>query len=451
MKNAVKMLIALPFIFWAMGCKKDDPTLGDPPTEADAQFTYAVSAESDNIINFTASNSSLTAKWDFGNGTTAEGTTVTGTFPNAGTYTVTLTVYNSGGSASSSQSITIENDDPTLLNDPIYTYLTGGAAGDGYKIWVIDSTRATHFGVGPNPVGAAGNYPEWWAAGKNEKAGAGLYDDRFKFTLQGFGFDQIVNGKVYLNAEQAANFAGAEETNVGDYNAPYDDQLGETWTIVQGDDTTLTVSNNSFIGYYTGVNTYQIININENEISLRYLDAANDQLSWYLRLVPIDYPTDTTGNGGGGGGNAYALPIDFESLEPEFTTFGNSTYQIIDNPDASGINTSNRVLETVHGSETWAGLFVDLDAKLDFTNDSLIVIKVWAPTTGAFRVKIENQGNTNQFEERDAQVSVANEWTEIHVSFSGVAADAFDRLVIFPGWDVPNAGTFYVDDLEQKN
>jgi len=61
MKNAARLLIALPFIFWVMGCKKDDPTLGDPPTTADAAFTYAASATSDNIIVFTATNSDLTA------------------------------------------------------------------------------------------------------------------------------------------------------------------------------------------------------------------------------------------------------------------------------------------------------------------------------------------------------------------------------------------------------
>jgi hypothetical protein len=32
---------------------------------------------------------------------------------------------------------------------------------------------------------------------------------------------------------------------------------------------------------------------------------------------------------------------------------------------------------------------------------------------------------------------------------TGTAAD-FDRLVIFPGWGVANAGTFYIDDIKQQ-
>jgi len=448
MKNAARLLIALPFIFWVMGCKKDDPTLGEPPTTADAAFTYAASATSDNIIVFTATNSDLTAKWDFGNGTTGEGTTATATYPNAGTYTVVLTVFNTGGSASSQQSIVIAQDDPTLLDDPIYTMLTGGAS-VGAKTWVIDSTRDAHFGVGPNPIGAAGYYPEYYAATKLEKTGAGFYDDQFVFTLAGFGFDQLTNGSVYINSNQAPNFPDATETNVGDFEAPYADQTGENWTLVQGADTTLTVSGNSFLGYYTGVNTYRIVRISENELFLRYEDAASPDLAWYIRLVPSDYPVDTTGNGGTGGGDKYSLPLDFESDEPVFTTFGNSTYGYIANPDASGINTSSTVLETVHGSETWAGLFVDLENPLDFSTDTIISLKVWAPATGAFRFKIENSANTNEFVEVDAQVTTANAWQEISVSFSG-AANVFDRLVIFPGWDVANAGTFYIDDIVQQ-
>lgn len=446
MKRVFAILLALP-ILATVGCKKTpEPTLPDPPTAADAAFTYAASATSENIINFTATNADLTAKWDFGNGTTGEGTVVSATYPNAGTYTVTLTVFNSGGSASSSQDIVIANTDPTLLDDPIYNILTGGIS-VGSKTWVIDSTRAAHFGVGPNPIGAAGNYPEWYAAGPIEKAGAGLYNDQYTFHLEGFKFDMETNGDIYLNTEQAANFPDAFQSNVGDYTSPYAARMGENWTITVGDDTTLTVSGDAFIGYYTGVNTYQIINLNENEISLRYLDAANDGLAWYIRLVPVDYPTEDPG---GGGGDTYSLPIDFETVEPTFTTFGNSTYQIINNPDASGINTSNRVLETVHGNETWAGLFVDIDGKLDFSTNTLISVKVWAPDTGTFRFKIENSANTNEFVEIDASVTQSNTWVEVSADFAGAAANTFDRVVLFPGWNVANAGTFYLDDIEQK-
>ena len=155
-------LVALALLV-SVGCKKE-PSLGDPPTAEDAEFTFMPSATNPNVIDFTANNTTLQANWDFGNGTTGEGTNVSSSYPFAGTYTVTLTVQNSGGSASSSQQIVIAQDDPSLLSSPIYALLTGGSS----KTWAVDSVRPGHMGVGPNPSGAAGDYPEWWAAGSTE-------------------------------------------------------------------------------------------------------------------------------------------------------------------------------------------------------------------------------------------------------------------------------------------
>jgi hypothetical protein len=225
--------------------------------------------------------------------------------------------------------------------------------------------------------------------------------------------------------------------------------MNETWTLKMDTDTTLTVSGKSFIGYYAGSQTYKVVSISENELFLRYVDGGNDGLAWYIRLVPDDYPV----NGGGGGGNdpTFELPIDFESVEPEFTVFGNSTYSIVDNANKGGINTSNRVLETVHGNETWAGLFVNLKNKLDFSGSAkTISVKVFAPATGVMRIKLENSANTAEFIEKDVNVTAANQWVEVSIDFSDATAGVFDRLVLFPGWDVADAGTFYLDDIAQK-
>ncbi|MBM3937365.1 MAG: PKD domain-containing protein [Sphingomonadales bacterium] len=443
MKTIKLLFLGVMGAFALSGCE-DEPSLGTAPTTADAEFTYTPTAANPNVIEFDAKNKNLIAKWDFGNGTKAEGPTVQGSFPLKGTYVVTLTVFNSGGSASTSQTITIAQDDATLLNNPLYTILTGGNAGKGYKTWVIDSTRDGHFGVGPNPVGAAGNYPEWWAAKKNDKSNTGLYNDQFVFRLKGFGFDQMTKGDVYVNSAQAANFPGATLNVKTDYTAPYADQTNQNWTLTLGADTTLTVSGKSFIGYYTGVNTYKVVRMSENELFLRYVDAANSQLAWYIRLVPDTYPVDN------GTDPTYTLPVDFENVEPKLTTFGGSTTAVISNPKSSGINTSSKVLETVHGNETWAGFFINLTNKLDFSSSKTISVKVYAPATGVLRMKLENGDNTAEFVEKDVDVTVANQWVEVSIDFSDAAAGKYNRLVLFPGWSVANAGTFYVDDIKQK-
>jgi PKD repeat protein len=142
--KVLAFVIGVGFLGGLNSCKDDEPTLTDPPSMADAQFTYTTSPSSDNVLMLTASNSNMTNQWDFGNGLTGEGYEVTAEYPFAGEYTITLTVYNAGGSNSSSQVITIDQDDPGLLDNPLFDLLTGGSAGPGYKTWAVDSASDGH-------------------------------------------------------------------------------------------------------------------------------------------------------------------------------------------------------------------------------------------------------------------------------------------------------------------
>lgn len=437
--------LGLGLMVIATGCSDDDdePTLGQPPTQADAAFTYQASANSDNVIEFTATNSSLAASWDFGNGSTGTGTNVSATYPFAGDYDVTLTVQNSGGTASSTQTITIAQDDPSFINNPLYTILTGGSS----KTWAVDSASAAHFGVGPDPIGAAGRYPEWYAAAANEKAGADMYNDRYTFHLTGFGFDQVTGGGVYVNAAHAGDppYDDTTASPVADFIAALPDQLGETWTLTEGSDTTLTVTGNSMIGYWAGTRTYTVVSLEENELWLSFVDtkASNPGLTWYIRLVPEGF------NSNPNPAVKPDLPLDFESVQPTWTTFEGNAYQYIANPDASGINTSATVMEVTHGFQTFSGQLVDLNTKLDFSTMTSIKIKVWSSDTATFRLKLEDSSNSSSFTEVDASITQSNTWEELTFDFTGAPAD-YDRMVIFPGWGTTTSDIYYIDDITQQ-
>jgi PKD repeat protein len=454
MKKTTLLFLSLALILGISSCKEDDtPVLGAAPTEADAAFTYAPTPANANIINYTATNAGFTYSWNFDNGTNAATKEATAEYPNKGTYTVTLTVFNSGGSASSSQDIIIADDDASLLNNPLYTLLTGGTAGSGSKTWVIDSTRQAHLGVGP----VAGTWPEWWDADPGAKANSGLYSDKYTFSLSGFGFDHVTNGLVFVKTGSQGQFPGSYE-NSDDWSAPFADQLGETWTIIEGDeDTTISLSGKGFLGMYTGVREYKIVTLSENELTVRYVDVADPTTAWYLRLVPEDFPVD---GGGGGGGqdpintSMLALPFNFETgaLDmDQWEAFGGSTIEIIDNPNSGGINTSNKIVQTIHGDQTWAGIAVTLKDALDFTSgNSTIAVKVFAPATGEFRIKIEDFKTGEIIIEKDVAVTKANEWEEISIDFGEAAIGTYDKVAFFPGWGIANAGTFLVDDISQK-
>jgi hypothetical protein len=194
---------------------------------------------------------------------------------------VSLTIFAKGGSVSSSQDIVIAQDDLSVLNNPIYGQLTGGTSGPGFKTWYIDSLVSGHMGVGPDPESALGAVPEWWSAGAEEKPLTGLYSDRYTFHLNGFGFDMIPNGSVYVHNTLAGSFPGSYQ-NLGDFTAPYADQIGESWTLNESDNS-ITVSNNAHIGFFTGVREYRILDISDTTMSIQYGHHEGGFL-WYAKL-----------------------------------------------------------------------------------------------------------------------------------------------------------------------
>jgi hypothetical protein len=173
--------------------------------------------------------------------------------------------------------------------------------------------------------------------------------------------------------------------------------------------------------------------------------------------VPVDFPVAGGGGGGGGGPEStstLSLPFDFESgtLDlDQWEAFGGSNIEIIDNSESGGINTSSKVVQTVHGDQPWAGIAVTLKDKLDFTSGkSTLSVKVFAPATGDFRMKIEDFETGKVFIEKDVMVTKANEWQEISIDFGEAAIGTYNKIAFFPGWNIANSGTFLVDDISQK-
>lgn len=73
--------------------------------------------------------------------------------------------------------------------------LLAGADGKG-KVWVMDSEAKGHLGCGSSIATPT----EWWAAGANEKADFGMYDDAITFTPDGkYIYDSGEDGKMYIN------------------------------------------------------------------------------------------------------------------------------------------------------------------------------------------------------------------------------------------------------------
>lgn len=442
--NKIAKYLFLWLFFIAFSCQEETFELGTAPAASDATFTFAPSAQGANYLTFTNSNAKAFMKvWDFGNGSSAKESIPTAYFPFAGEYTVTLTVYTSGGSVSASQVVKVAANDPKICSNEKLVLLTGGCNAINGKTWVIDKGRPGHFGVGP----AAETSPIWYAAQANEKEGGGMYDDEFTFFLNKSQFIQKTNGNIFVNPAHGSAFAGATASPVGDLIAPYNAPANINYTLTTdaSGKTFLNLTNRGFIGYYTGVSSYEILSMNENEMFIKFKDAANGDLAWFHRLIrkgftpaPPPAPKSAT------------LPVDFEKDAVPFESFGGSNFEQVDNPNRSGINTSAKVGKTVKGNEVWAGNVVTLAQRIDFSKGTSFRMKVFSPVRGVARFKIEKAGDAATFKEVDAQITQINTWEELVFDFGASPSDTYSIVAVF--FDFGKAGngnTFLFDDIVQ--
>jgi len=149
------------------------------------------------------------------------------------------------------------------------------------------------------------------------------------------------------------------------------------------------------------------------------------------------------------------LPIDFESftINYAFVDFGGVASSVIDNPDASGINTSAKVAQSVKpaGAETWGGTILTLENPIDFSVKKSFKVKVWSPKAGAVvKLKVENLADGNISAEVDATTTVASAWEELSFDFSAIDINnEYQKVVLF--FDFGNVGDdaiYYFDDIK---
>jgi PKD domain len=163
------------------------------------------------------------------------------------------------------------------------------------------------------------------------------------------------------------------------------------------------------------------------------------------------------------------MPLDFESstLTYSWVGFGGSTSaQVIDNPNKTGVNTSNKVvsIQKTADAPSWAGASLALTAPIDLTKGTKIKVTVWSPKVGAkIRFKTEDttspkdgNGTPTVFVEKDVLTTVANDWQVLTFDLSTAAgynaSNSYRNIVLFPDFDVAGTGTtYYFDNIEQSN
>ena len=281
-KVSLLLSVSVALLFACAPLDKDDYKLGDPVSESELSFVSSPSAVTPNIIVLkNTSSANGVALWDLGNGSTAKGDEVTVAYPFKGEYTVAMSLYTTGGSATISKVINIENDDYGLLDSPGFNALTGGADATEGKTWVFARYTRGHFGVGDINAAPEVNGPAWWQCDPNGKEGCSLYENEYTFIQRGTKLIWENQGYIYTN-ENGMNHLGISGTPnplVGDFDVPYTPADNLTFSLDE-ENMTLTLGGNAFLGFYTGVSVYHIISLTEHELYVWCGSEAEPGNAW---------------------------------------------------------------------------------------------------------------------------------------------------------------------------
>ncbi len=314
--------IALVVLLMLVSCDpnefdKSDLEFSSAPTAEEMSFTMT---QGDDVYHYNLENETQlsginTIKWNFGNGGTGEGNSVTAYFPLPGTYEVSLTITAADGSFGV-KTLTVEQTetDYAFLDSPVLTMISGGVSLLEGKTWVVDSLETAHYGLGP----VGGNWTEWWAATPLQKTGGGAYDDEFTFKLVDFVFDYANNGTSYVLAFRLddPNYSNPVPVD-GDADSRVEfTPTVANWALNERDGVnyiSLSSDKPSFFGIDFGAvnNEYRIESVTEYNMTLSCIGGDGNR--WYTTLVLKGYvkPTVTYSVSveAGTGPNAYVVSL----------------------------------------------------------------------------------------------------------------------------------------------
>lgn len=307
------------------------------------------------------------------------------------------------------------------VTDPLY--------GKTSKTWVLDSEANGHLGCGPDQANAAG----WWAAGPNEKAGFGLYDDEITFYADGkYVFNPGADGKIYINKDVTA--IGPGTTQSEDYDIDWTVQ--ESTYTLNGD--VLTFPEGVVIGYVA--NNESVTNptyvITENTEDKLVIVANFSGISWQYIYKPKPDVFDVDGPGNFWKSASVSMtywysPSDWSGgLNPETETLENNGLKVV-------------IPEGIGGNE-WQGQTVfhtDIPMSVSKTYDFCVTVEA-DQDIPAMTFKLAWEGNDNDHEAFYVNDFTVEAGEPATFKMESVVPDVdYDKVVLFVDLGRCTAGT----------
>ena len=144
---------------------------------------------------------------------------------------------------------------------------------------------------------------------------------------------------------------------------------------------------------------------------------------------------------------------DFEGEAPANFSFGGvGNVVVVANPDNSGINSSNNVMQCTkdQGAEVWGGMGFAVDGHINFNGNNVLRLMSYAPEAGkVVKVKLETSaGNVSGLTyEFDMVTTVANQWEILTYDFSSAPDLDYITAIVFYDFGNQDAGVYHFDDV----
>lgn len=162
--------------------------------------------------------------------------------------------------------------------------------------------------------------------------------------------------------------------------------------------------------------------------------------------------------------NAFGLPISFEdaNINYFFGTFGDGQqFATVDNPSATGLNTSAKVGRFTRGHQGWSGTYSPLNIPIDMAAGKKIKLLVYNPdpalTGKKLNVELEAGSSlSNGVAVLKTALTKSGVWEELEFDFSTIpaipATEKFSQLVLRFNDAAEGAGSvIYIDNIRQTN
>ncbi len=158
-----------------------------------------------------------------------------------------------------------------------------------------------------------------------------------------------------------------------------------------------------------------------------------------------------------------ALPINFDLPYTNYNqggVFGGMAAEVIENPFASGLNTSSKVWKITKpvGAESWAGTWTPMGAPggkpIAIDDGKIFKLLVYSAEVGKnLRFQLEDGNGFNPGVE--VEITKANEWQELTFDFSTLdiaPGHIFNQFVVQHNLAASGEGeVFYIDNITQSN